>query len=327
MSSDDNVNSPAFKSSLDVREFLGSTHPADILYVTRKILQTGLESIVMLERKNGSRHKHRHLLAVRNGLESSPYGKFSLAETHIAAHEPVHRTLVLHISLDSLCGRFLVRSIFIHETRFQFLLKISVGGVREAVGCLSFRIKIDKFLGNILYLRLGIGLERLPRLGAEFVDFRRHGILGLVPRNLVQCMYGYEHYVIVLVHQLHDLMDPALVIFHADKTAEHADAVVDVHNIITDIERIEVVQCQLLAFLDGSPDAYPMEPVENLMIRIAAEFVFIVNESLMDILLRNELRHDALVLVQYGPEALYLRLFLGVDEYLVSALHAAADVG
>ena len=62
------------------------------------------------------------------------------------------------------------------------------------------------------------------------------------------------------------------------------------------------------------------------MIRIAAEFVFIVNESLMDILLRNELRHDALILVQYGLEALYLRLFLGVDEYLVSALHATADV-
>ena len=139
-------------------------------------------------------------------------------------------------------------------------------------------------------------------------------------------MYGYEYDVIVLVHQLHDLMNPALVIFHADKTAEHADAVVDVHHIITDIERIEVVQCQLLAFLDGSPDAYPVEPVENLMIRIAAEFVFIVNESLMDILLRNELRHDALILVQYGLEALHLRLFLCVDEYLVSALHATADV-
>ena len=49
---------------LNVGHLLRSPKTAHVIHIARKILEPGLECIVVLERKNGSRHEHHNLLAV-----------------------------------------------------------------------------------------------------------------------------------------------------------------------------------------------------------------------------------------------------------------------
>ena len=149
---------------LNIRNLLRSPQTAHVIHIARKILEPGLECIVVLESKNGSRHEHHNLLAVRYGLECSPDRKFRLAEPHITAYQPIHRTAVLHIPLYGLGSCLLVRGIFIHKTGLQFLLKISIGRKRKAWSRLPLRIQTYQFLRDILDLGLGIILQCLPCL-------------------------------------------------------------------------------------------------------------------------------------------------------------------
>ena len=149
---------------LNIRNLLRSPQTAHVIHIARKILEPGLECIVVLESKNGSRHEHHNLLAVRYSLECSPHRKFRLAEPHITAYQPVHRTAVLHIPLYGLGSCLLVRGIFIHKTGLQFLLKISIGRKRKAGSSLPLSIQTYQFLRDILDLGLGIVLQCLPCL-------------------------------------------------------------------------------------------------------------------------------------------------------------------
>ncbi len=121
-----NIQSTFLKPVLYIGNLLRCPEPADIINIARKILQTPAERIEMLKRKNGSRHKHSHLLAVRNGLECSSDGNLGLSESDIPANEPVHRAFVLHVHLHGLNGLLLIRSILIHERRLKLLLHICV---------------------------------------------------------------------------------------------------------------------------------------------------------------------------------------------------------
>ena len=141
----------------------------------------------MLEGQNGCRNQNRHLLAVRHRLESGSYRHLGLSETHIPAHEPVHRISLFHVGLDSLRGLFLIRSILIYERGLQFLLHVSICGKRETLGLPPFGIQVYEVFGYVFQLALRRCLEVLPCLASQFVylrfffRFRR-----LVPGYLMQ---------------------------------------------------------------------------------------------------------------------------------------------
>ena len=80
----------------------------------------------MLEREYGRGHEHRHLLAVSGSFERRADCNLSLSEPDIAADKPVHRAVVLHISLNCLNCFFLVRSVLVHKRRLEFSLEESI---------------------------------------------------------------------------------------------------------------------------------------------------------------------------------------------------------
>ena len=121
-------------------------------------------------------------------------------------------------------------------------------------------------------------------------------------------------------------MHPSLVIPHPDKTAEDTYSIVDMHYIIPYRKRRKVIDGKLFALLDGAPDSHPMEPVENLMVTVAADLVLMVYESIMDIALRNELGHDAGILGKDRLQPVQLRLFFAIDSHPVSFLKTFPDV-
>ena len=115
MSTYDYVKRTGLEPVLYVCDFLCSPQAAHIIYVAREVLKTAGECLEMLQGEDGRRHKDSNLLAVRNSLEGSADGDFSLSEAHITADKPVHRAVVLHVALDGLHCLFLVRSVLIHE--------------------------------------------------------------------------------------------------------------------------------------------------------------------------------------------------------------------
>ena len=61
-----------------------------------------------------------------------------------------------------------------------------------------------------------------------------------------------------------------------------------------------------------------MESVEYLMVAVAANLVFMVNESVMDVLLGDKFRHKSAVLCQYGLKSVELGLLFPVNTDPVS---------
>ena len=69
-----------------------------------------------------------------------------------------------------------------------------------------------------------------------------------------------------------------------------------------------------------------MESVEYLMVAVAAYLIVVVNESVVDIESRNELRKYTSVLGENGLESFKLRLLLTVNPYSVSVLDPVSDI-
>ena len=136
----------------------------------------------------------------------------------------------------------------------------------------------------------------------------------------MKSMYGNKYHIIIPVHKLHHLMHPPLVILHAYKTAEYTYSVVDMDYVIPYRERCKVIDSELLALLDSPSYAYTVEPVEYLMVAVAAYLVLMVDESVMYILFRYELRHYASVLRKDRLKPLELRLLFSIYAYPVAFL-------
>ena len=121
-------------------------------------------------------------------------------------------------------------------------------------------------------------------------------------------------------------MHPSLVVSHPDKPTEHPHTMVDVHDVVPDVERSQIIKCQLLALLNRPPDTHSVETVENLMVRVAADFIVPVDESGMNVLPGDKTRHKPAVLDQNGLQTLDLRILLTEYENLVPILHVLPDV-
>ena len=67
-------------------------------------------------------------------------------------------------------------------------------------------------------------------------------------------VYGNENHVTVLIGYLDDLVITALVINFSHQTAENSNSVVNVDDIVTYVERIEVVEGKLFALFHGSSE-------------------------------------------------------------------------
>ena len=69
-----------------------------------------------------------------------------------------------------------------------------------------------------------------------------------------------------------------------------------------------------------------MESVEYFMVAVAADLVIMVYESVVDIAVRDEFRHDARILHQNGLQPVQLRLLFTIDPDAVAFLQTLADV-
>ena len=84
--------------------------------------ETLRKRLVMLLREHRRRHEHRDLLAVQRRLVRRADRDFRLAESHVAAEQPVHRLRLLHVRLDLADGAQLIRRLLIRERILELAL-------------------------------------------------------------------------------------------------------------------------------------------------------------------------------------------------------------
>ena len=136
----------------------------------------------------------------------------------------------------------------------------------------------------------------------------------------------HEQDVVVAIDEFYRLVNLAVFLdFH--QSAEASDAVVDMHHVVADLQRIEFGYRHLLVALYLAVDAVTLVAVENLMLGIEAGFQTVVHEPLV--------KHDAHH-AQFGCRAtdfmkniiqtLYLRSVVGQDVAVVTVFPAVDDV-
>ena len=94
---------------------LGTTSTRQIVNPHWHILQSLLESLVMLKGKNRCRYQYSHLLIIHSSLESSTNSHFRLTKAHITTNQTVHRSCTFHILFEFLCSLQLIGCVFIKE--------------------------------------------------------------------------------------------------------------------------------------------------------------------------------------------------------------------
>ena len=135
----------------------------------------------------------------------------------------------------------------------------------------------------------------------------------------MQGVYAHKDDVVVLVGELDDLLHLA-VDFGANQSAESADTVVDVHDVVAHLDLVELFEREgqfarpgMVAF-----QRILVEAVENLVVGKTTYFQVVVDESLVQGFQHGGKGDGFAPLLEDGLQA--LNLFLAVAEYVDGVL-------
>ena len=194
------------------------------------------ERVAVLARQQCGRCQYGDLLALLDRLEGSPNGDLGLAESDVAADQPVHRERALHVDFDVVDRRALVRCLDEREGVFHLALPGRVEAERVADGVDPGLVQHDQFLGDLTNRRADLALRLGEIAAAETVQGRRLAAdvlpqgVDLVGRHvqLVAALVGDQQIV---------ALDPA------DRALDHAfvvpDTVLVVHDVVAGLEVLE----------------------------------------------------------------------------------------
>ena len=138
----------------------------------REFSHPSTEGFVVLFGKHRGRHEHGNLVATFDCFEGRPHGDFGFSKAHIAADEPLHRTVRDHVLFGRFDRRQLIGCLLVGKGGFELLLPNRVGlegdtGLRLALG-----LELQKLGRHVL----DGGLSRLflasPSLSANLGQFR-----------------------------------------------------------------------------------------------------------------------------------------------------------
>ena len=108
-----------------------AAQPRDALDAEGKIGKALAEGAAMLLGEDRRRHEHHHLPSVGGGLDRGAQRHLGLAEADVAADQPVHRALRLHVALDRLDRIQLVGGLAVGEGSLHRDLPLAVGRRRR----------------------------------------------------------------------------------------------------------------------------------------------------------------------------------------------------
>ncbi len=176
----------------------GRAEARDVLDDEGLIAQALDERAVVLLGEDRRRHEHQDLLAVAGGLDRGAQRDLGLAVADVAADQPVHRALGLHVGdhvLDrvALVGRLAVREVGLEVAQL-------LGELREGVtaAALALGVEVEQLAGQLLRGAAGARLDLVPARAAELGQRRRAAVGAEVAADLRQLVDRHEDLVVAL---------------------------------------------------------------------------------------------------------------------------------
>ena len=123
----------------------------------------------VLVREDRRRREHRDLLPVEHGLEGRAHRDLRLAVTDVAAQQPVHGLLRLHVPLDVRDRLRLVGRLLVLEGVLEFLLPGGILREGEPGGQRPAGVELQELVGHVAHRLLDGGLAARPARGAQLV--------------------------------------------------------------------------------------------------------------------------------------------------------------
>ena len=189
----------ALGEALDRLALLGGrAEAADVLDRERVVAQALGERAEVLLGEDRRRHQHQHLLAGVGGLERRAQRDLGLAVADVAADQPVHRALGLHVGLDGLDRLALVGRLAVRERRLELAQPVRVGLERVAAPALALGVQVEQLAGELLRGAAGARLDLVPARAAELGERRRVAVGADVARDLRQLVDRHEDLVVAL---------------------------------------------------------------------------------------------------------------------------------
>ena len=120
----------------------------------------------MLLRKNRCGRQNKRLLAVDGGDHRGSHCDLSLAESNVAADQPIHRPGRLHVFFHGVDRRRLVPGLLVREARLELLEKLVADLVRVPLDALAPGVELEQLARKLARPVSRARLDRLPALAA-----------------------------------------------------------------------------------------------------------------------------------------------------------------
>ena len=183
----------ALREALDRGALVGRGAEArDVLDRERVVAQALGEGAEVLLGEDRRRHEHQHLLAGVGGLEGGAQRDLGLAVADVAADQPVHRALGLHVPLDLLDRLALVARLRVGEGGLEVAQPVRVGREREAAPVAALGVEVEQLAGELLGGAAGARLHRVPARPAELGERRVLAAGADVARDLRELVDRHE---------------------------------------------------------------------------------------------------------------------------------------
>ena len=211
------------------------------------------------------------------------------------------------------------------------MLQVPVLGVGVSRGGLPLGVELQEVVGHLLDAALGLLLGLGPGVGAELVDFRLGAFLAAVLRDAVQTMDAHVEHVPAAVGEANGLLHLP-VDFNFVKSAELADAVVDVDHEVAHFERHQFLDGQgLLVLAEAFLQSEAVVALEQLVVRVDQNLELLVYKPFAELHRNGLVGHGLLALfeavVEDVVEALELRRLAANDDVDVAVFVVGPKVG
>ena len=204
-------------------------------------LEPAPEGLQVLERKHRRRHEDGDLLVVAQGLEGGPHRHFRLAETHVAAHEPVHDARRFHVLLDVPGRRHLVIGRRVSERPLELPLPVAVRRVAELAAELALGVELQQVVRHVQQPGPDPLLGPLPGLAAEAVRLRRGTARAVIGVHEIEPRQRYVQLGALGVLEEHEVLGPAGRL-DAARAEIAPDSVLHVHDSVTFPQVLQIGQ-------------------------------------------------------------------------------------
>ena len=194
----------------------------------REAVHARPERLVMLFGKHRGRTEQRHLAAVCGSPESGTHGHLCLAKAHIAADQPVHGHVLVHVPQDVFYSPGLIRRLLIGEAGLKFMIELVAGSIMVALGHLAVGIHLYEVGSDFFHCLAGTVAAVVPGNRPQPVQRRRGTALcGAEALHKGQPVHWHiEHVMPLVFHEQEVVADT--VCFYRLEPQVAADAIVPV---------------------------------------------------------------------------------------------------